>query len=273
MQFVRVGTRGPGGIHVGDHRGQPQRGIEQRERREGRQVHAARLHAERVAQQFDLGYEMAVAVDHALRHAGRAAGEQDAGHIVGRRVGELRTRATAARFDLRQRGAAPGPARADGDDLLRRPGPAQHAARDLGQRNADEGLGLGFVQALLQRAAVDAGVHQHRHGAGLEQREHQQEELRRGPHHHHGAAAAADAVRTQAGGDGVAAGIELRVGELAGVAASAIGAAHGHAVGLLAGQPGQAGGDVARIGHWHCRRWAVLASARGVGRMRVPPAP
>ena len=278
VQLVRIGIRGPGGVHVGNHRGEPQRRIEQRERRERRQVHAAGLQAEGVAQQLDLGDEMTMAVHHALRHAGGAAGEQDAGDIVGRRVRELRARPGAAHLDLRQRGATPGPARADSHDLLRRLRPAQHAARELGQRDADEGFGLGFVQALLQRAAVDAGVDQYRNGAGLEQREHQQEELRRGPHHHHRAAAAADAVGAQTGRDGIAAGIELRVGELAGVAAGAVGAAHGHAVGLLAGQPGQAGGDVARIGHagivaagWYLRQPAALAECASRPRPAASP--
>ena len=69
--------------------------------------------------------------------------------------------------------------------------------------------GSRFVQALLQRAPVDARIDQHRHRARLEQREHQQEELGRRPHHHDGARAADDAARRQARGDGVAAAVEL----------------------------------------------------------------
>jgi hypothetical protein len=79
------------------------------------------------------------------------------------------------------------------------------------QRNADEGLRLRLVQALLQRALVDARVDQHRHRAQLEQGEHQQEELRRRPHHHHRAHPTADPVAGQAGGHGIAAGVQLAV--------------------------------------------------------------
>jgi hypothetical protein len=44
-------------------------------------------------------------------------------------------------------------ARADGDhDAHAAPRPAQQHARRLRQRNADEGLGRGFVQALLECA-------------------------------------------------------------------------------------------------------------------------
>src|SRR5690606_29482589 len=92
---------------------------------------------------------------------------------------------------------------------------------------------------------VDARVHQHRHRAGLEQREHQQEELRRGPHHHHRAAAAHDPAGGEPGGDGVAATVELAVGQGVGIAAVAARVAHGDAVGIGGGQARQGGGDVA----------------------------
>lgn len=82
VQLARIGSGRAGRIHVRNHRGQPQCRIEQGKRRERRQIHATGLHAKGIAQQFDLADEMPVAVHHALGHAGRAAGEQDGGHIV-----------------------------------------------------------------------------------------------------------------------------------------------------------------------------------------------
>jgi len=187
MQLGRIGIRRAGGIHVRDHAGQAQGRIEQGKRREGRQVHPAGHHAEGIAQQFDLACEMAMPVDHTLGHAGRAAGEQDRGEVLATGRGQLRTGAGADALDPRQRGAAPTESGAGSDDLLRAARPAQRQARHLRQRDADEGLGLRLIQAMFQRAPIDTRIDQHRHRAGLEQREHQQEELRRGPHHHHAA--------------------------------------------------------------------------------------
>ena len=238
-----------GRIHVRDDRGQAERRIEQCERRECRQIDAAGSDAESVAQHADLRHEMPVAVDHALGHAGRAAGEQDRGHFVGLRVGELRAGLRTRAFDLRQRGVGQPAARAGSDAHARGTRPAQQHARDVRQRDADESLGPGFVQALLQCALVDARIDQHRHGAGLEQREHQQEELRRRPHHQHGARAADDAVPRQARRDGVAARVELRIGQRSVVAAVAARAAHRHLVGTFARQARQRCGDVAGFAH------------------------
>jgi hypothetical protein len=123
------------------------------------------------------------------------------------------------------------------------------------QRNADEGLRLRLVQALLQRAPVDARVDQHRHRAQLEQGEHQQEELRRRPHHHHRAHSTADPVAGQAGGHGIAAGVQLAViqGHVVGghavAGAPAARAADGDLVRAFTRQFRQARGNVAGSVH------------------------
>src|SRR3546814_2506472 len=85
-------------------RSQAGRGVEQGERREGRQVDAAGLRAEGRAQHLHLGDEVPVPVNHAFGHAGRAAGEQDRGDVVGLRVAQLRPGAGTVSLDLRQRG-------------------------------------------------------------------------------------------------------------------------------------------------------------------------
>ena len=256
VQLARVGTAGPGRIHVRDHAGQAQRRVKQGERREGRQIHATGLHAEGIAQQLDLADEVAVAVDHALGYAGGAAGEQDRGHVIRRGVRQLRAGTGTGRLDLGQAGAAPAPTRADGDQPRGRLRPAQQQPRHMRQRDADEGLRLRLVQALLQCALVDARIHQHRHRAELEQGEHQQEKLRPRPHHHHGAHAAADAMGLQSGGDGVAARIQAAVieGHVVGGHAAGTGpagAADGDLVGPLARQLRQARGDIAGFVHFH----------------------
>ena len=249
MQLARVRLGRPGRIHVRDYRGQPQRRIKQRERREGRQVDPTRLHPEGGTQQLDLAHEMTVAVDHALGHAGGAAGEQDRGDVLAIGRGQRRRHRSALGFQPGQGGATPAPAAANGHQQACGAAPAQRQARHVGQADADEGLRLGLVQALFQRALVDARVDQHRHRAVLEQRKHQQEELRRGPHHHHGAHAAADAVRGQTGRHRVAAGVEGAVIQGDVVARHAAGpgragAADGDLVGAFTGQLGQARGDI-----------------------------
>ncbi|KAG1086611.1 hypothetical protein G6F40_013909 [Rhizopus arrhizus] len=123
------------------------------------------------------------------------------------------------------------------------------------QRDTDAGLRLRLVQALLQRAPVDARVDQHRHRAQLEQRKHQQEEFRRRPHHHHRAHAAADAVAGQAGRHGIAAGVQLAIvqghviGRHAIAGTAAAGAADGDLVRAFASQFRQAGRNVAGSVH------------------------
>jgi len=255
VQAGRIGLRRPGRVHVRNDRGQPQRGVEQGERREGRQVHAAGLHAEGAAQQLDLADKVAVAVDHALGHAGGAAGEQDRGHVLAVGVGQHRAAGRTRTFQCSQGGAPPAQAAPHGDQAGGRRRPAQGQPRHMGQRDADEGLRLGLVQALLQRALVDARIDQHRHRAQLEQGEHQQEEFRRGPHHHHRAHAAADAVASQAGGHGVAAGVQLSViqghviGGHAVAGTAAAGAADGDLVRAFAGQFRQPRSNVAGSVH------------------------
>ena len=255
VQASRVGLRRPRRVHVRDHRGQPQRRVEQRERWEGRQVHPTRFHAEGTAQQLDLADEVAVAVDDALGHAGGAAGEQDRRHVLAIGVGQHRPSAGASALQRGQRGAAPAEAAADRHQPGGRRRPAQHQPRHMRQRNADESLRLRLVQALLQRAPVDARIDQHRHCAQLEQREHQQEELRRRPHHHHRAHATADPVAGQAGGHGITAGVQLTVieGDIVGghavAGAAAAGAADGDLVGAFTRQFRQPCGDIAGSVH------------------------
>ncbi len=285
MQACRIGLRGPRGVHVRDHRGQPQCGIEQGEGREGRQVHPAGLHAEGAAQQLDLAQEMAMAVDHALGHARRAAGEQDRGHVLAVGGRQHRPGLRARALQRGQGGPAPGQPPSHRDQAGRRRRPAQRQPCHVGQRDADEGLRLGFVQALLQRAPVDAGIDQHRHRTQLEQGEHQQEELRRGPHHHHRAHAAPDPVAGQAGGHGVAAGIQLPivqghiVGRHAVAGAAAAGAADGDLVGAFTGQFRQPRSNVAGSVHpfivaaygISCAAAHFVENPQPRSRFRLPP--
>jgi hypothetical protein len=122
VQLARRGACRPRRVHVGDDRAQAQGRIEQGEGREGRQVDAARLHAEGLAQHLDLRDEMAMAIHHALGHAGGAGGEQDRGDLVAadvfRRVGARRARARirgedpgAGAFDLGEAWPPPQPRR------------------------------------------------------------------------------------------------------------------------------------------------------------------
>ena len=249
VQFARVGLGWPGRIHVGNDRGRAQCGIEQRERRKRRQIRAARRDAEGLAHHRDLRHEMTMTIDHALGHASGAAGEQDRGDIVGLRVRELRAGVRTIAFDFGQRRVGQDRARAGGDAHACAARPAQQHARELRQRNTDEGLGLRFVQTLLQRALVDARIDQHRHRAGLEQREHQQEEFGRRPHHQHRAGAADDAALREPCGDGVAACVQFGIAQGDGVRTISTRAAHRDLVGALAREPRQAGGDVAIVRH------------------------
>lgn len=103
MQLARIGAARARRVHVRNHRGQPQRRVEQCERRKRRQIHTAGLHAERIAQQVDLADEMPVAIHHAFGHTGRATGKQDRRHIVGRGVGQLAVCAGTIALHPRQR--------------------------------------------------------------------------------------------------------------------------------------------------------------------------
>ncbi|KAG1254895.1 hypothetical protein G6F68_010632 [Rhizopus microsporus] len=211
------------------------------------EVHPTGFHAERAAQQLDLADEVAVTVDHALGHAGGAAGEQDRRHVLAVGAGQHRPTIGACALECGQGRSTPAKAATDSDQAGGRRRPAQRQPRHMRQRDTDEGLRLRLVQALLQRAPVDARVDQHRHRAQLEQRKHQQEEFRRRPHHHHRAHAAADAVAGQAGRHGIAAGVQLAI-------------VQGHVIGrhAIAGTAaaGAADGDLVRAvrSSVHCRR-------------------
>src|SRR3546814_19076762 len=88
---------------------------------------SAGLRAEGRAQHLHLGDEVPVPVNHALGHAGRAAGEQDRGDVVGLRVAQLRPGAGTVSLDLRQRGVGPPRSRAGGPAYARRLRPAQRS--------------------------------------------------------------------------------------------------------------------------------------------------
>ncbi len=196
-----------------------------------------------------------MAVDHALGHAGGATREQDRGHVLAVSGGQHRPTIGAGALQRGQGGSAPAEAAADGHQARRRRRPAQHQPRHMGQRNADEGFRLRLVQTLFQRALVDARIDQHWHRAQLEQGEHQQEELRRGPHHHHRAHPSADPVAGQAGGHGIAAGVQLAViqGDVVGghavAGAPAAGAADSNLVGAFTRQFRQTGRNIAGSVH------------------------
>jgi len=242
-QLARIGARRAGRVHVRNHAGQAQRRVEQGERRKRRQVDATGFDAQGLAQQIDLGDEVAVTVDHALGHAGRSRGEQDRGDLVRGGVGHREIEQGAARLQRRQLRPAPEPAASDGHRQAHAAArPAQQLARGVRQRDADEGHRRRLVQALAQGALADARIDQHRHRAELEKREHQQEQLGRGPHHQRRVHAAREASLAQSGGDGAAAAVEFGVTERdvigdAAIGATAAGAANGDLLGPLGGHP------------------------------------
>ena len=284
VQACRVGLRRPRRVHVRDHRGQAQRRVEQGKRREGRQVHPARFHAEGTAQQLDLADEMAVAVDHALGHAGGATGEQDRGHVLAIGVGQHRPSAGAGALQ-RGRLVPPQPRRRPTVTVR----VAEGAQRSASRATCASGMPMKacgcassehcFRARLSMPGSTSTGT------APSEQREHQQEEFRRGPHHHHRAHPAADPVAGQTGGHGVAAGIQLAVieGDVVGghavAGASAARAADGDLVGAFTRQFRQARGNVAGSVHLFivaaygisCAAADFVENPHPRSRFRLPP--
>ena len=88
--FFRVDTGGPAGVELGHNGRHAQRGIEQREDRQHRQVDLAGGDAIGVAHQPHLGVKHAVLVAHALGGAGGAGGEEDGGKVGGAAADRLR---------------------------------------------------------------------------------------------------------------------------------------------------------------------------------------
>ena len=141
MMRFGVGLRGPGGVHVGHHRGDPQGRVEKGEERKRRKVDLIGAEVEVRADLVELGLEVAVGVDGALGRPGAAGGEQDGRHVAapGPYGREGRPLPGA---QLLQRRAAPEPAAAHGDPVAHGlEGLPENAAHRMRQRDADEGLG------------------------------------------------------------------------------------------------------------------------------------
>ena len=193
--------RRPRGVHVGNHRGDAHRAVEQAEQRKARQIDLAGPDAVAIADLLHLGVEIAVREQDALGRTGAAGREDDRRRIVGGRAsravgacrvsagcaaarscvraarlrgaGDATRRRGVARASCRPRTSAGRPSRSAG---LGKPAPKQGADR-LGQGNRHESFRLGLGQAADQVAAAHAGVDQNRHRAGLEQAENQRDEI------------------------------------------------------------------------------------------------
>ena len=193
---------------------------------------------------------MPVPIDHALGHAGRAAGEQDRGDVVG-----LACRRVARRHSRRRVRPAPASRRR-----------ATHAAPVVMRTRAD------FAQPSTTARECASGMPMK--ASGCASSRHCFSARRSMPGSTSTGTAPAlnsanisrknsgvgrtittvrvprdDAARREARGDRIAARIELRIGERIVVAAVAAGAAHRDLVAAFARQPRQRRGDVAGFGH------------------------
>ena len=79
---LRVRLRGPGGVHVGHHRGDPQGRVEKGEERKRGKVDLIGAEVEVRADLIKLGLEVPVGVDGTLGRPGAAGGEEDGRHVA-----------------------------------------------------------------------------------------------------------------------------------------------------------------------------------------------
>ncbi len=188
-----VGPGGARGIELGHDRGQAECGGEEREERQQRQVHLARLDAVGIADEVHLRVELAVGVAHALRRAGGAAGEEDGRRVAGvagERAGVGGGPHGAGRGQARGGGA--GNARAN---LHRTKRGAKHAGRDPRRRDADQRARAAVLDAAQKTFPAHAGVDDDGQRPELEKGEHHRDQRQALAHHHERAVAG-----TQPGG-------------------------------------------------------------------------
>ena len=204
-----IGLRGPGGVHVGHHRGDPQGRVEKGEERKRRKVDLIRAEVEMRADLPDLGLEGAVGVDGALGRPGAAGRKQDGRHVAAPGLCDREGRPLPG-AQLCQRRPAPEPAAAHGDPVSHGledfPENASHRMR---QRDADKGLRPCGAEACQHAADPHAGVDDHRHRTHFENGEHERKELDARPHHQDGARARTDSGFEQPVGDLVGVPVEL----------------------------------------------------------------
>ncbi len=199
------------GIHVRDDGRDAQGSVEQAEQRKARQIDFARLNFIKIAQLFDLGVEVAVAVEHPLGRAGAAGGEDDRRRIVGPGCEQWSNCGSAVGPQRGQRGAAPKhPSTHRHIEPGLRKSLSQQAAQGLHQRNRDEAGRLGLLQAGDQIFSAHAGIDQNRHGADFQQRKDQRHEVDSRPHQQRQPRAGRHAQPGQAAGDPIAVFVQLR---------------------------------------------------------------
>ena len=211
LQGIWIDIGRPGEIHLRHHRGHTQRRGKQSEQREGRQIDFAGTDVVDPAQQFNLGREVAVAVDGPLGDAGAAAGKENRRRFIGAGMRGLVLHVVRDPGQkILQCCTAPEPFPADGQDCFdRRSPPTEQDAGELGLWDADKSERLRFGETGLEVSDPHPGVDQDRNGADLEQCEGQGEEFETGRHHQHGTHTAADADRLESQRHAAALPIEL----------------------------------------------------------------
>ena len=117
FDFNGINLGRSGEIHVRHNRRHAQSGVEQGEQGKGRQVNFARLNAVGFADQFHLGYKVAVGIDHPFCRAGATAGKEDRCRFLRARVFQKWAGTLTQRCHFCERRPAPAPAGADGNEM------------------------------------------------------------------------------------------------------------------------------------------------------------
>ena len=239
----RVAARGAQEVHVGEDARHPERGAEQGEGREAREVDLARAEAVESSECLDLGRERAVRVDDAPGGAGAPRREDDR-RLVGGGDRFRRRGSRGGALERGERAPAGEPPRADEDgDLDRRERLAGEAEERVGGGDADQRARRDAREAARDGLRAHARIDEHRRRADREQRVDDRDEVGPGTDEDGRAVAAREAGVGEAGGDAARAVVEVGVGRRA-PASPALRLVDGVRAPSLRGGPREIRGDV-----------------------------
>ena len=245
-----IGGSGARGIELWHDGGHAERGVEECEDREDREIHFAGTDAVSGADETDLRLEHPVLVAHALRRAGGAGGEEDGGEVVG-------LRGRGGEDGHRAAGEAVGGIAADEEpaaDGVKRG--SENPRRHLCLGDAEEHAWLGAQHAFEEVFAAHARIDHDGRRTEFEEGEDGGDQRQSWTYEYEHAVAALHAGAGEAPGPGVGLGGQFGEGER-GVADGAVACGAGGDTqrrrgGLLRSHGPEVAGDVDDLGFGHC---------------------